>query len=261
MRWAGGDADAARRGGRTGGGRRVPGAGVPTGGGSRVRCGGRMGTCPVPTRRTSHDRMRDPGRTLTGTATGAGLLPEPLGAPTLEAACEAVLLLADQPLDLLTLASVVRRPVRRGRGGGPRAVRAVHRRRPRVRPARSGRRMAVLHPRRLRRRGHPVRRRRPAGPADAGGSGDAGDHRLPAADLARPDQRGARGERRRGRAHAHQPGPRHRGRRRAGQPGHAAGHHPLLPGAARASATSSALPPLADHVPTYQEIGDLVDLP
>ena len=39
------------------------------------------------------------------------LLPDELGAPSLEAACEAVLLLADQPLDLLTLASVVRRPV------------------------------------------------------------------------------------------------------------------------------------------------------
>ncbi len=39
------------------------------------------------------------------------LLPDSLGAPTLEAACEAVLLLADQPLDLLSLSSIVRRPV------------------------------------------------------------------------------------------------------------------------------------------------------
>jgi len=39
------------------------------------------------------------------------LLPDALGAPTLAAACEAVLLLADEPLDLPTLASVVRRPV------------------------------------------------------------------------------------------------------------------------------------------------------
>lgn len=39
--------------------------------------------------------------------------PEPssLGAPSVEAACEAVLLLADQPLDLVTLATVLRRPV------------------------------------------------------------------------------------------------------------------------------------------------------
>ncbi len=38
------------------------------------------------------------------------LIADALGAPTLEAACEAVLLLADQPLDLLTLATIVRRP-------------------------------------------------------------------------------------------------------------------------------------------------------
>jgi segregation and condensation protein B len=39
------------------------------------------------------------------------LVPDSLGAPTLEAACEAVLLLADQPLDLVSLATIVRRPV------------------------------------------------------------------------------------------------------------------------------------------------------
>ncbi|MGB8019675.1 MAG: SMC-Scp complex subunit ScpB [Candidatus Nanopelagicales bacterium] len=38
-------------------------------------------------------------------------LVDELGAPTLEAACEAVLLLADQPVDLISLATVVRRPV------------------------------------------------------------------------------------------------------------------------------------------------------
>ncbi len=38
------------------------------------------------------------------------LIADALGAPTLEAACEAVLLLADQPLDLMTLATIVRRP-------------------------------------------------------------------------------------------------------------------------------------------------------
>jgi segregation and condensation protein B len=40
-----------------------------------------------------------------------GLVDDALGAPTLEAACEAVLLLADEPLDLVSLAGVVRRPV------------------------------------------------------------------------------------------------------------------------------------------------------
>lgn len=42
--------------------------------------------------------------------TGDALLADALGAPTLEAACEAVLLLADEPMDLLTLATIVRRP-------------------------------------------------------------------------------------------------------------------------------------------------------
>ena len=44
-------------------------------------------------------------------ATDNALIDDALGAPTLEAACEAVLLLADQPLDLITLATIVRRPV------------------------------------------------------------------------------------------------------------------------------------------------------
>jgi segregation and condensation protein B len=44
-------------------------------------------------------------------ATGDGLIADVLGAPSLAAACEAVLLLADQPLDLVSLAAIVRRPV------------------------------------------------------------------------------------------------------------------------------------------------------
>ena len=47
--------------------------------------------------------------TLDPDADGA-LLADALGAPTLEAACEAVLLLADAPLDIMTLATIVRRP-------------------------------------------------------------------------------------------------------------------------------------------------------
>lgn len=39
------------------------------------------------------------------------LVEDALGAPTLEAACEAVLLLADEPIPLVTLASIVRRPM------------------------------------------------------------------------------------------------------------------------------------------------------
>jgi segregation and condensation protein B len=59
------------------------------------------------------------GAAFGGTAAGStperevadALLDDALGAPSLEAACEAVLLLADQPLDLPTLATIVRRPV------------------------------------------------------------------------------------------------------------------------------------------------------
>lgn len=63
----------------------------------------------------------DQGVSMTGTdphpqpgadaGAAEGLVPEALGAPTLAAACEAVLLLADEPLDLVSLATTVRRPV------------------------------------------------------------------------------------------------------------------------------------------------------
>jgi segregation and condensation protein B len=45
-----------------------------------------------------------------GAAQGA-LLEDALGAPSLAAACEAVLLLADVPMDLVSLAAIVRRPL------------------------------------------------------------------------------------------------------------------------------------------------------
>ncbi len=49
----------------------------------------------------------DPGDIV---AADDALIADALGAPTLDAACEAVLLLADQPLDLTSLATIVRRP-------------------------------------------------------------------------------------------------------------------------------------------------------
>lgn len=48
---------------------------------------------------------------MTQATEAEALLPGELGAPSLAAACEAVLLLADQPLDLPSLATVVGRPV------------------------------------------------------------------------------------------------------------------------------------------------------
>lgn len=57
-------------------------------------------------------RHEPPGDEAVGTGAGEdALLADALGAPNLEAACEAVLLLADEPLDLVTLATIVRRPV------------------------------------------------------------------------------------------------------------------------------------------------------
>ena len=54
---------------------------------------------------------RAPGeQTVADALLDDALLDDALGAPSLEAACEAVLLLADQPMDVLGLATIVRRP-------------------------------------------------------------------------------------------------------------------------------------------------------
>jgi len=56
------------------------------------------------------DRAQDAGPEDPEQGPQDALLDDALGAPTLEAAVEAVLLLADEPMDLLTLATLVRRP-------------------------------------------------------------------------------------------------------------------------------------------------------
>jgi segregation and condensation protein B len=56
------------------------------------------------------DRAQDAGPEDPELGPQDALLDDALGAPTLEAAVEAVLLLADEPMDLLTLATLVRRP-------------------------------------------------------------------------------------------------------------------------------------------------------
>jgi len=56
------------------------------------------------------DRAQDVGPQDPAQGPQDALLDDALGAPTLEAAVEAVLLLADEPMDLLTLATLVRRP-------------------------------------------------------------------------------------------------------------------------------------------------------
>ena len=83
-----------------------------------------------------------------------------------------------------------RPPGRHGRRRAGRAGGRVRRAGPRLRAAQRRGRLALLHARGVRRRGRGVRPRRPAGPADPGGAGDAGRGRLQAAGLA------ARGSRR-----------------------------------------------------------------
>ena len=67
------------------------------------------------------------------------------------------------------------------------------------------RRLALLHPRGARRPGQPLPAGRTAGQAVPGGAGDPGRGGVPAADLAGPDLRGPRGERRRRDADAADP--------------------------------------------------------
>ena len=245
------------RGGRTGGGRRVRRAVAAR----RVRRGGGW----------AHARCRrggpamtvgDPGRTAHGDGAGTGLLPErsaprPRGGLRGGAA-------AGRPAAGPADAGQRRAPAGgRGRGGGARALPQQYTDDGRgfdLREVAGGWRFytrddcADVVSR--------LRRRRPAGTADAGGSGDAGDHRLPAADLARPDQRGARGERRRGRADADQPGPGHRGRRRAGRPGDACWAPPpyFLERLGISDLVGAPAARRSRARPT-QELGDLVDLP
>lgn len=55
--------------------------------------------------------MSEPTATLDITGDQPSLIDDALGAPSLSSACEAVLLVADEPLDLIGLATIVRRPV------------------------------------------------------------------------------------------------------------------------------------------------------
>ena len=91
----------------------------------------------------------------------------------LRPALEAMLMVADQPLDKVRLASAVGHPVGRRRGRAAGARRGVRRAGPRLRAAQRRRRLALLHPRGVRRGRRGLRARGPAGPAHPGGAGDA----------------------------------------------------------------------------------------
>ena len=165
----------------------------------------------------------------------------------LRPALEAVLMVADQPLDDATLATAVGYPVAGGGRGAGRPRRGVRRVGSRLRAAQRRRRLALLHPRGLRPRRGAVRARRAAGPPDPGRARDAGRGGLQAAGQPQPRLGDPRRQRRRRDAHAADPrtgrGGRHRPRdRRAPLP-----HLELLPGAhrrhlARRAARAGAVP-------------------
>ncbi len=115
-------------------------------------------------------------------------------------------MVADQPLDHVSLATAVGYPSEQVRAALSGAGRRVRRAGPRLRPAQRRRRLAVLHPRGVRRRGRAVRARGAAGPADPGRPRDAGRGGLQAAGQPGPGVGGARGQR--GRRDAHAGGPR-----------------------------------------------------
>ena len=117
----------------------------------------------------------------------------------------------DEPLDVPTLAALVRRPATEVAEQLAELAAEYADAGPRVRPARGGRRVAVLHPGRLRGGRRALRAGRPAGQAHPGGARDARGGRLPPAGEPRPDLRGPRGERRRRHPHAHEPRPGRRG--------------------------------------------------
>ena len=165
---------------------------------------------------------------------------------------EAVLMVADQPLDEPTLASAVGTPSTTCPRALARAGRRVHRAGPRLRAAQRRRRLAVLHPRGVRRRGRGVRPRRAAGPADPGGAGDAGRGGLQAAGVAGPGVRDPWRERRRRDAHPADP---RAWSRRSGQDERVRReplpHHQLLPRADRRSARSTSCPSSRRTCPTW----------
>ena len=90
-----------------------------------------------------------------------------LGAPSLAAGLEALLLLADEPMSALTLAAITRQPLA------------------------DVQRVAVLHANGVLAACGAACPRRPAGQAHAGEFGDSGSDRLPAANRSWPGQRSA----------------------------------------------------------------------
>ena len=139
-----------------------PAEGVDARGRDRLGRPGRLGSQHgMGDGRDTQDR---PGRGTAGTPDGRDAQEETLAVllAALRPSLEAVLMVADQPLDTVTLASAVGYPVEEvtaALGAG----RGVHRAGSRPRAAQRGRRVALLHARGVRRGGRGLRARRPAG--------------------------------------------------------------------------------------------------
>ena len=110
-------------------------------------------------------------------------------------------MVVDEPVDRGAPAEGAGASATGDRHRAPRPGRGVRRPGARLRPAPDRGRLAFLHPARLRRRCREVRAGRPAGPAHAGGTGDAGGRRLPATGQPVAGLGGARGQLRRRDAH------------------------------------------------------------
>ena len=169
----------------------------------------------------------------------------------LQPSLEALLMVADQPLDPVDAGQRRRAPRRRGRRGPGRARRRVRRAGPRLRAAQRRRRLALLHPRGVRRRRRGLRARRPAGAADPGRAGDARRGRLQAAGLAGPGLGDPRGQRRRRDADPAHPRAGRGGRPRPASPAPTSTAPPATSWSGSASPPSTSCPSWRRTCPTW----------
>ena len=187
-------------------GRRAGRRGHPAGD-RRIRPGGRGQARPGPERRAAVTDVADVTEAVVEVPETARQDP-PAGRPAaataeleLKPALEAVLMVVDEPATEEHLAKVLERP-RRAVAEALRELSDDYTGRgPRLRPAAGRRRLAFLHPARVRARRGELRPGRPARPPHPGRAGDAGGRRVPPAGQPLPGLRGPRGELRRRHAH------------------------------------------------------------
>ena len=223
----------------------------------RVRRRRRSPACPSRPRR-DEDRTQEQPTTTTadGPRRRRGRRTLEVAVAELRPALEAVLMVADEPLDHLTLASAVGYPPDEVAAALRRPGRGVRRAGARLRPAQRRRRLAVLHPRGVRPGRGAVRARRAAGPADPGRAGDARGGRLQAAGQPGPGVGDPRGQRRRRDAHAGDARAGRGGRARRGDRARCTGR-PATSSSGSGSRRSTELPELAPFLPEMDDMDDL----